>query len=284
MAIFTNQATLTYNNTSTNSNVATGTLLEVLSATKTSLSGEYAVNDRVTYVISILNSGAAPFTGLTVTDDLGMYTVDENDYYPLTYVEGSLQYYVNGILQTTPTVTSGPPLTVGGISVPAGGNAILVYEATVNSYAPLGTGGTIENEAQITGGGLSIPVTASATISANSAPYLTISKSICPSSITENSRVTYTFIIQNLGNTEAVVTDNISVTDIFDPILTDISVSLNGNILSSPDGYTYDETTGTFVTTPGIITVPAATYTQDPTTGQWTATPGTAVLTVTGTI
>lgn len=284
MAIFTNQATLTYNNVSTNSNVATGQLLEVISATKSALSNEYSVNDRVTYVISILNSGVTPFTGLTVSDDLGKYTIEANDYYPLTYVDGSLQYYINGVIQTAPTVTAGPPLSVSGITVPAGGNAILVYEAYVNNFAPLGTGGTIENEAQITGGGISAPVSAFAVINADSEPYLTISKSISPSSVTENSRVTYTLVIQNLGNTAAVATDNISVTDTFVPILSDIVVTLDGNILTTPESYTYNEATGAFVTVPGIITVPAATYTQDTTTGVWITTPGTSVLTITGTI
>ena len=41
MAIFTNQATLSYNNTVTTSNITTGELLEVLSVTKTALSGTY---------------------------------------------------------------------------------------------------------------------------------------------------------------------------------------------------------------------------------------------------
>ena len=41
MAIFTNQATLTYNGSSTNSNIAYGELLEVLVATKTAVEGNY---------------------------------------------------------------------------------------------------------------------------------------------------------------------------------------------------------------------------------------------------
>ena len=41
MAIFTNQATLTYNGTSTNSNVAYGEILEILAAAKTSVEESY---------------------------------------------------------------------------------------------------------------------------------------------------------------------------------------------------------------------------------------------------
>ena len=52
MAIFTNQATLTYNGVSTNSNVAFGEILDVLSVTKTAVEGSYAQGDNVTYVVS----------------------------------------------------------------------------------------------------------------------------------------------------------------------------------------------------------------------------------------
>ncbi len=37
MAVFTNQATLTYNGVSTNSNIAFGEILDVLAVTKTSV-------------------------------------------------------------------------------------------------------------------------------------------------------------------------------------------------------------------------------------------------------
>lgn len=41
MPIFYNQATLTYNNKTANSNVVTGELLEVLTITKTALNSNY---------------------------------------------------------------------------------------------------------------------------------------------------------------------------------------------------------------------------------------------------
>ena len=41
MAIFSNQATLTYNGNSTNSNIAYGEILDVLVATKTAVEGTY---------------------------------------------------------------------------------------------------------------------------------------------------------------------------------------------------------------------------------------------------
>lgn len=71
MAIFTNQAQLRYGNAVANSNVAVGEILEVLAATKTAVRKTYGQNDRVTYVVSIVNSGNTAMTGLTVADDLG---------------------------------------------------------------------------------------------------------------------------------------------------------------------------------------------------------------------
>ncbi len=282
MATFTNQATLSYNGIVTNSNVVTGELLEVLSANKTALTGTYAPGDTVTYVVNIVNDGTAPFTGLTVTDDLGGYTVGTATVYPLAYVDGSARYFVNGVLQATPTVTAGPPLVFTGVTVPADGNATLVYEARVTEFAPPTTGGTVVNTATVSGGGLTTPVTGDATIGIDGEPRLTISKSLTPTAVAENGQLTYTFVIQNYGNTPAETTDNVAITDTFDPVLDNIAVTLDGATLATPADYTY--TAGTFATVPGRITVPAATFTQDPVTGVFTTTPGVAVLTVTGTV
>ena len=131
MAIFTNFATLSYNGGTTNSNTVTGELLETLTAAKTAVLADYTEKDDVTYVITLVNSGATPLTGLTITDDLGGYTFGTSTVYPLAYSAGSVRYYVNGVLQPAPAVTAGPPLVITGINVPAGGNAMLIYEATV---------------------------------------------------------------------------------------------------------------------------------------------------------
>lgn len=284
MATFTNRAFLTYNNITTGSNTVSGEILETLSATKTAVVDEYAPGDRLTYVVSILNAGQTAFTGLSFTDDLGAYTEGTATLYPLTYAADSVTYYVNGVLQPTPTVTAGDTLTVTGITVPAGGNAVIVYSADVNAFAPLDVGGTVVNTVTVTGGGLSTPVTATETVTAISAPALTITKGISPATVTENSSLTYSFSIQNYGSSAAVTTDNLTVTDTFDPILSDIVVTLDGVTLTAGTDYTYDETTGVFSTAVGRITVPAATYTRDPVTGAIVTDPGSALLTVTGTV
>lgn len=284
MPTFTNQATLYYNNNVTTSNIVTGELLEVLSATKTAVSDNYGASDTVTYVISIVNSGTTPYNNLTVTDNLGEYLFNETELVPLTYKEGSILYYVNGVLQSTPTVTSTVPLVVSGINVPAGGNALLVYSATVNEFAPLNISAVITNTASVTGSGITAPIVASETINISNEPILTITKALSPTSVVGNGSLTYTFTISNTGNAAAEGTDNVVVTDIFDPALIIQGVTLNGESLVLGTDYAYDEATGAFATIAGRITVPAATYTQDEATGIVVVEPGVTVLTATGTV
>ena len=282
MAIFTNQATLSYNGNSVDSNIAYGEILDVLTATKTAIEGAYTPGDTLTYVVTLRNTGVAALTALTVTDDLGGYAFNGATVYPLSYVAGSATLFVDGAPQAVPAVTAGPPLAVSGITVPAGGDAVLVYQAQVTAFAdPVGT---IDNTVTVTGAGLSAPVTATETVPAEQAPRLTISKSISPSQVVDNDRVTYTFVIQNYGSLAVVATDNAAITDQFDPILTNLTVTFMGTPWTQGAQYNYNEATGLFTTVPGQILVPAATYTQDPTTGAYAVTPGTVTLTVVGTI
>ena len=284
MATFFNQATLSYNDTIIDSNIVTGELVEVLSATKTALPSTYESGDSITYVVSIVNAGSNALTDLTVTDNLGAYTFNTQTLVPLTYESGSVRYYSNGVLQPAPTVADTNPLTITGLSVPANGNVLLVYQASVNQFAPLSLESTITNVALISGDGLTTDITVSDTITAASELDLTISKSICPDTVVDNGEITYTFVIQNTGSIPATVADNVVVTDTFNPILNPIAVTYNSTPWTSPANYTYNTTTGLFQTVAGEITVPAATYTQDPTTGQWTIVPGVTVLRVTGTV
>lgn len=284
MAVFFNQATLSYNDTVTNSNIVSGEIVEVLSAAKTAVVDRYTVGDTVTYLISIVNSGAVPFTGLTVTDDLGAYPFGTGSVTPLTYVDGSVRYYVNGDLVAAPAVTAGPPLTISGITVPANGSAIIAYQARVNGFAPPTEGGQVVNTAVISGGGLTTPLTVTETITAEAAPSLTITKSLSPETVTENGELTYTFIIQNTGSLPVTAADNAAVTDTFDPVLQGLVVTVDGTVWTEPANYTYDEATGVFATVPGQLTVPAATFTQDPETGAFITQPGIVTIRVRGTV
>ena len=284
MAIFSNQATLTYNGNTTNSNIAYGEILDVLAATKTAVEDNYIPGEVVTYVVTLRNTGSTALTGVTITDDLGGYAFEDATVYPLTYEAGSATLFVNGVPQSDPAVTAGPPLVVSDLTIPAGGNLALVYQARANAFADPAAGSTIVNTVTVTGDGISTPITATETVTVATAPNLTISKSISPAQVVDNDRVTYTFVIQNTGSEAVLATDNAAITDVFDPILTDLTVTFEGSTWTEGVQYTYDETTGLFTTLPGALPVPAATYTRDPNTGAYVLTPGTVTLTVIGTI
>jgi len=283
MAQFTNQAQLRYGNSIANSNIAVGELLEVLSASKTAVRKTYGQNDTVTYVITIVNTGTTAFSGIIITDDLGAYTFGEGTLVPLTYIADTVKYYVNGVLQTAPAVTAAPSLVISGLTVPANGDITVVYEAEVNAFAPMDAAGAITNTAVVSGGGVT-PITVTETIRTESTPILTITKSVSPVPVTENGILTYTFLIQNAGSASADTATGAVITDTFNPILSNLSVTFNGTAWTETTNYTYDETTGEFSTVAGQITVPAATYTQDSETGVWVANPGVSTLVVKGTI
>lgn len=284
MAVFYNRATLLFGGRAVNSNVTSGEVVDALGITKTAISSGYGPDDTVTYAVSITNTGLGELVDLTLTDDLGSFSIGTLTVVPLEYIAGTLKLYINGVLTATPTVTAGPPLAVSGLNIPAGGNAILIYETRVGGYAPLAAGSVITNNATLTGGRLCTPVSDDATVPVREEPILSITKSLEPTRVACDGSITYTFIIQNTGNTAVVATDDMTVTDTFNPILTDITVTLNGVTLAEGVGYTYDEGTGAFATLPGQITLPAATYTQDPDTGLITTTPGVSILTVSGLI
>lgn len=284
MATFTNQATLRYNGLTVSSNTVTGQMISPLNLTKTAGEDVYAPDDTVSYVISLVNDGSTTYDDLTLTDDLGGYEIGTGTAYPLTYVADSVRYFINGVLQSAPTVTPGGPLVISGLSVPAGGNAMLVYETEVTAAAPLTAGSVITNTATVTGDSLTTPLEATAEIAVQTGAELSIVKSLFPATVAENGQLTYTFLIQNHGNEAAEADAGITVSDLFDPILKEITVALDGQPLTLTTDYTYAQATGQFDTVPGIITVPAATYAQTASTGDWIVTPGETTLTVTGTV
>ena len=285
MATFYNQATLSFGGKVTNSNITEGEVVTRVSLNKTAVTTDYGPGDNIVYAVTLVNADTVDKTGISITDDLGAYTLPAGaEIVPLAYVDGSVIYYLNGVLQPAPAVVAGPPLTISGITIPAGGSAIILYEARANEYAPLSQGSAITNRVTAAGGEICDDLVGEATVPIRNEANLTIAKSVCPATVTCGNEVTYTFIIQNMGNTEVVATDDLIVTDLFTPALTGVNVTLNGATLTIDTDYTYDEASGQFTTLPGAIAVPSASFTRNPETGVVTTTPGVAVITVTGVI
>ena len=283
MAEFYNQASLSFRGVLANSNRTAGVISGGSAFDKIAVSQVYSPGARIVYALSVTNDTDAPMDGLTVSDDLGAYLFDAQTLYPLQFAENSLRFFLNGVLQPADalTVTPGPPLEIAGLSLPAGANAVLVYEAEVTAFAPMGEGAQIVNTATLDGG--SLPLTAQATVPAAQTAVLSIAKSMDPLEIAENGQLTYTFVLQNTGTAATTPADAVALTDVFEPTLSGLVVTLDGAALTEGTDYTYGAASGTFTTVPGAITVPGAAFAQTPT-GEWIMTPGAAVLRVTGTI
>ncbi|MCQ2479935.1 MAG: DUF11 domain-containing protein [Clostridia bacterium] len=291
MAIFYNQATITYNGNTVTSNRVVGEIEEPLSIDKSALEENYRPNEPVNYVISFTNTIDTDITNASVSDNLGLYEfTPETEETPInlrsmTFVDGSGRYYVNSIEQTEnlPTfeLDAEGNLNITGITVPANGDAMVIYKAVPNEFAPLGedtpaVARTITNIATLTSDASEEKPTATLTLPANLEPELSLEKNISPVPVIDNGEITYTFDITNTGATAAT---GVVFADTFDPILSNVTATLDGNPFT---GFDYNETTGEF--TVDSLDVPAATYTQDETTGEWETTPGTATLVVKGTI
>ena len=281
MATFFNQATLRYGGSVVNSNVVTGEVVEVLSAAKYAVNVDYRRGGLITYIVSLFNSGPGAYEGLVLTDDLGAYAAEGGaEAVPLSYIEGTARLFVNGTLQEAPTVSSASPLTVEDLSVPAGSNVQLIYQAEANEYAPIEIGDGIENTVTVSRGNFGGEITASAFVPAGEEALVTVSKAVSPQSVVENGTLTYSFVMENRGNT--ATGDDTVLTDVFDPVLSDLSVRYNGTAWTEGVEYTYAD--GVFSTVPGAVQVPAATITRDASTGITGIVPGTAKLTVSGTV
>ena len=282
MPTFQNNATLTFNGRSIQSNTVTGEISDLLTGSKTAPVTHYRQGDRITYVVNLVNAQDTAQTNLTVTDNLGTYTFGTGTVTPLTYLDGSAALFVNGTPQAAPAVTEEEgSIVFSGITVPADGNATLVYVVTVNEYAPLDAAGSVENVATVGGGGKITPLVLTETITPDTTADLSIVKSLSPTTVVGSGPVTYTFEIGNSGLTPVEATDEVTLTDVFDPVLISPTVAYNGTTLSEGTDYTYEN--GTLTVLAGAITLPAATVSQSGT-GEWVVTPGTGTLTVTGTI
>lgn len=100
--------------------------------------------------------------------------------------------------------------------------------------------------------------------------------------MTENGTLTYTFVIQNFGNVAANAATGAVITDTFDPVLSNLTVTFNGTAWTDPTEYTYDETTGVFATAAGGDHGTGSHLYPGSCQWSWVANPGVSTLVVTG--
>lgn len=286
MAQITNQANLTfrYGNETGNavSNIATATLLDPLFVEKTSVDETYRAADRLTYVLSVQNNGNTTVTNINLVDDLGTYTLPNGtSVTPLTY-DDVAALYINGMYDSQ--ITGTETLNSVTFTIPAlapGANALIVYQALINEYAPLSTGSSIVNTVTVSAPSIGAPITDTHTVTPEDYAAIAIQKEMSPDPVSEGDVLTYSFTITNTGNTPAT---GVVLTDAFNPAPSNITVTVNGQPLAETD-YAYENGLLTLPTgTSFEMTVPAATVSENPETGEVSVTPGTLLITVEGTL
>ena len=284
----TNQARLTYlyggETGSATSNMASAVIPDVIEATKTALAEDYRADDEITYVITVVNNCCAGDVTVTVTDDLGTFTPDgcPSPVTPLTYV-GPANLYIDGIMSMALDVNDDEDNEVV-FTLPAldsGSSAVIVYKAQVNEFAQLSEGSTIENTATVAATG-NCAQTTEASLVLPVAEYADVSviKSMSDGCGC-GTGMTYTFDLYNSGNTEAT---GVTLTDVFNPVPTISSITVNGVPVATAD-YTFTGGTLTLPAPSGTqlaITVPAADITEDCT--GTTVVPGTTQIVVVGSL
>lgn len=273
----TNQATVTYQSgrdeKKASSNIAAATLEGPLTVSKNVLGNIYRQGAEITYLLTTMNNGTTTLDHITISDRLG---TEENQPAPLDYV-GPAILYVNGNIDNRLGVQVDHHqviFTIPTLSPQA--NALIIYRAKPNAYAPLACHSTITNAASWQADTVNEMISDHVSVQVASEADVQVIKTMYPNPITAGSAVTYTFHLSNSGNIPA---QDIVLKDNFTPPLTDITVTFNHEILPST-GYTYEDGV---LCIENRLFVPAATYTRE-NDGIITTIPGTAIITVSGTI
>ena len=287
MATIENFATVTYTSggvlETKVSNLAEIELDSSLDFSKITLGTSYTAGSSVTYILSVTNGSTATVSNIVITDNLGTFTQDTAELTPLTF-EAPALLLINGQdasaqLTTDTSATGAVTFTIPSLA--PGATANIIYNATPNEFAPLTSGSTITNTAELTSDSDCADGSATATITVLDAADVEVVKTMSPNPVVCGDTVTYTIRIYNYGNIPA---ENVQLTDTFTPAPENITVFRNGVQLVATS-YTY--TDGTLVVPAGDAdadTIPAATFTRDATTGEVTVSPGVVEYVITGTI
>ena len=273
------------------SNQTTTTLLDqyTMSVTKDTLTPEVKACCNATYVVRVENNGTGTLSDITVRDNLGAGRRrsdhqeserghDQESEAPLTYVEDSAVFYLNGteIEGTAQTNRRGVTFETDTPLEP-GDNLLIIYVATLDSAQTKPVTNTATVTAR-TGSASRREITESdtATIRPIACAAVSIFKTADRDTVMSGDTLTYTFTLMNSGFKAA---DEITLTDEFPEEFTVTSVSYTSNGVTTPvssDDYTI---TGDTLTLPAsgselVIGVPAAKK----------AGPGITTITITGTV
>ncbi|WP_138753148.1 DUF11 domain-containing protein [Paenibacillus sinopodophylli] len=154
------------------------------------------VGDTFTYTSLITNNGIAPVNQVVLNDPLAVN---------LTFVSGSVS--VNGIIRADAAPSSGIPI---GTLAP-GGSATVTFEVSVTMAIP--TQITNQSTVSFTSGAFSASSSSNTTTTPVTQPQISLLLSANTTNATLGDTVTYTVLVSNTGNLEAILT----LTDLLPP-------------------------------------------------------------------
>lgn len=287
MATIENYATVRYTSNgvtaTTVSNLAEVSLESSVSLTKIPLSTTYSEDSTLTYILTIQNASGASLTNVRIEDNLGTFSFNTTELTPLTY-NGNAVLLINGQdagtqLEIDNTLSSLLIFTIPSLA--SGAVANIIYNVKINEFAPLEANATIQNTATLSADTECAEGTASAVVTTVNGANITVFKQMSPNPVICGDSLTYSIKVYNYGN---AVAENVQISDVFDPVPSNITVTRNGTAVPATD-YSYENGVLTVpATTATGDTVPAATFTRDDTTGSVTVAPGLIEYIITGTI
>lgn len=245
------------------SNTATTSLIEEfsISGSKITNNESFRNGENLTYQITVSNDGTSSLYNVTITDDLGGETN------PLTFLDGSGTYNINGITAGI-IPTSVRPLTfVLPSPLASGETATIVFVARVSSglsdsvESITNTATITANESSTTGDSISVSPNPTVTISRGEFADVTLTKGVSSAQVTSGEAFSYTITLSNSGNLDAtglIITDTLP--DGF--VISSVTSETNGVVTTfSASDYEVDASTNTLTLPSGStlsITVPAA--------------------------
>ena len=224
-----------------------------ISVIKSSNTETFVPGQRITFYVSITNTGSQWFSGVRITDNLS-----GTGY--LTYVPNSASLFINGqwlaaqIVNTNPLVATLSPLSPGE-------NYLLRYEATVNSNIPA-TINSLTNSVEGIGYTYNSTVTGNSSLTLERATTgsVTILKTASDSSVTVGQVFNYQIAITNSSN-ETATLSNIQDQLPEGFVITSVSLQTGSGVVRilDPSDYTVSPANefNTPTATGQTITVPA---------------------------
>lgn len=261
------------------SNTATTSLIEEfsISGSKITNNETFRNGENITYQITVSNDGTSSLYNVTISDDLGGETN------PLTFLDGSGTYNINGITAGIIPTSVRPLVFVLPSPLASGETATLVFVARVSSALDdsvesiTNTATITANEGSTTGDSISVTPSPTVSISRGEFADVTLTKSVSSAQVTSGETFSYTITLSNSGNLDAtglIITDTLP--DGF--VISSITSETNGTVTTfSASDYEVDTSTNTLTLPSGStlsITVPASSG----------GTSGTTVVTITGAI